>query len=73
MMAVSSVVEIPADLGKGITIVTNFLLSMALAAMGLQANIAKLRAEGWRPLALGAFGWLFIAAFGYAMLKLCGF
>jgi uncharacterized integral membrane protein (TIGR00698 family) len=73
MMAVNSVVEIPADLGKGITIVTNFLLSMALAAMGLQANIAKLRAEGWRPLALGAFGWLFIAAFGYAMLKLCGF
>jgi uncharacterized integral membrane protein (TIGR00698 family) len=73
MMAVNSVVEIPADLGKGITIVTNFLLSMALAAMGLQANIAKLKAEGWRPLALGAFGWLFIAAFGYAMLKLCGF
>jgi uncharacterized integral membrane protein (TIGR00698 family) len=73
MMAVNSVVEIPADLGKGITIVTNFLLSMALAAMGLKANIAKLKAEGWRPLALGAFGWLFIAAFGYAMLKLCGF
>jgi uncharacterized integral membrane protein (TIGR00698 family) len=73
MMAVNSVVDIPAEASKSIVMLTNFLLSMALGAMGLQANIAKLKAEGWRPLALGAFGWIFIAAFGYAMLKLFGF
>lgn len=73
MMLVNSVVSIPADLSGNIVMLTNFLLSMALAAMGLQANIGKLRAEGWRPLALGAFGWIFIAAFGYAALKLFGF
>lgn len=73
MMLVNSVIAIPADAGKGLVTLTNFLLSMALGAMGLQANIGKLRAEGWRPLALGAFGWLFIAIFGYAMLKLFGF
>ncbi|MBW9086360.1 YeiH family putative sulfate export transporter [Rhizobium wenxiniae] len=73
MMLVNSAVSIPADLTGNIVMLTNFLLSMALAAMGLQANIGKLRAEGWRPLALGAFGWIFIAAFGYAALKLFGF
>ncbi|MEV4605735.1 YeiH family putative sulfate export transporter [Neorhizobium sp. LMR1-1-1.1] len=73
MMLVNSAVSIPADMSRHIVMLTNFLLSMALAAMGLQANIGKLRAEGWRPLALGAFGWIFIAAFGYATLKLFGF
>ncbi len=73
MMLVNSVISIPADLSRNIVTLTNFLLSMALAAMGLQANIGKLRAEGWRPLALGAFGWIFIAIFGYAALKLLGF
>jgi len=72
-MLVNSAVSIPADMSRHIVMLTNFLLSMALAAMGLQANIGKLRAEGWRPLALGAFGWIFIAAFGYATLKLFGF
>lgn len=73
MMLVNSVISIPADMSRNIVMLTNFLLSMALAAMGLQANIGKLRAEGWRPLALGAFGWIFIAAFGYSALKLFGF
>lgn len=73
MMAVNSVVDIPTEASKSIVMLTNFLLSMALGAMGLQANIAKLKAEGWRPLALGAFGWIFIAAFGFAMLRLFGF
>jgi uncharacterized integral membrane protein (TIGR00698 family) len=73
MMLVNSFVSIPLDISGKLVTLTNFLLSMALAAMGLQANIGKLRAEGWRPLALGAFGWIFIAAFGYVMLKLFSF
>lgn len=73
MMLVNSVVSIPVEVSRNIVTLTNFLLAMALAAMGLQANIGKLRAEGWKPLALGAFGWVFIAAFGYATLKLFGF
>ncbi|WJR65789.1 YeiH family protein [Neorhizobium sp. CSC1952] len=73
MMLVNSAVAIPADTNQMLAAFTSFLLSMALAAMGLQTDIRKLRAEGWRPLALGAFGWLFIAAFGYAMLKLFAF
>jgi len=73
MMLVNSVVTIPPTMNQLLATLTNFLLAMALAAMGLQANIGKLRQEGWRPLALGAFGWLFIAIFGLAMLRLFGF
>lgn len=73
MMLVNSAITIPQDAGHILVTLTNFLLSMALAAMGLQTDVRKLRAEGWRPLALGAFGWLFIAAFGYAMLRLFAF
>ncbi|MBP1846383.1 putative integral membrane protein (TIGR00698 family) [Rhizobium petrolearium] len=73
MMLVNSAVAIPTGASQTLVTLTNFLLSMALAAMGLHTDIRKLKAEGWRPLALGAFGWLFIAAFGYAMLKLFAF
>lgn len=69
----NSVVDLPRSLNENAASVTAFLLSMALAAMGLQIDISKLRAKGLRPLMLGIFGWLFIAVFGLAMLKLCGF
>jgi uncharacterized integral membrane protein (TIGR00698 family) len=49
---------------------TGFLLSMALAAMGLQTDIRKLWSRGLRPLALGAASWLFIAAFSLLLVKL---
>jgi len=72
-MLLNSTIPIPAGINEMLSTATAFLLSMALAAMGLHTDIGKLKAEGWRPLALGAFGWLFIAVFGYAMLKLFGF
>jgi uncharacterized integral membrane protein (TIGR00698 family) len=73
MILVNSAVDIPPELAGVLALANTFLLSMALAAMGLQTDIRKLRAEGWRPLALGAFGWLFISVFGFAMLRLFGF
>lgn len=70
LMAVNSLITIPAGLTDGLAALTNVLLAMALAAMGLQTDIRKLAAEGFRPLLLGAFGWLFIAVLGYALLRL---
>jgi uncharacterized membrane protein YadS len=43
---------------------------MALAAMGLETNIQKLRAKGLRPLLLGAAAFLFIASFSLALVTL---
>lgn len=50
--------------------VTTFLLSVALAAMGLETDLRKLKAEGLRPLLLGAGAWLFIAGFSLLLVKL---
>jgi uncharacterized integral membrane protein (TIGR00698 family) len=49
---------------------TAFLLTVALAAMGLETDIRKLRARGLRPLALGAASWLFISVFSLVLIGL---
>lgn len=66
---VNSVVTLPAAVHQDVVLVTGFLLSMALAAMGLETDVAKLRAKGMRPLALGALAFLFIAGFSLLLVK----
>ncbi|WP_274626272.1 YeiH family protein [Arvimicrobium flavum] len=73
MVIVNSAVELPAIVAENVGLVTNFLLASALAAIGLQINAGRLRAKGAKPLLLGVFGWLFIAVFGLAALKLFGY
>jgi uncharacterized integral membrane protein (TIGR00698 family) len=72
LVGLSSVVTFPAAAKSEIVIATNFLLSMALAAMGLETDIGKLRAKGWRPLLLGLASFLFIAGFSLALVKMSG-
>jgi uncharacterized integral membrane protein (TIGR00698 family) len=72
LIAVNSVIEIPAEAKGWTAATTTFLLSMSLAAMGLETDIAKLRAKGARPLMLGAAASLFIAAFSLGLIKLMG-
>ncbi|MGV8997041.1 MAG: YeiH family protein [Parvibaculaceae bacterium] len=59
-----------AEFHVGAASLTTFLLAMALAAMGLETDIAKLRAKGLRPLVLGASSWIFVSCFGLAMAML---
>lgn len=73
LVLVNSAVEMPVFVRENAPVVTAFLLSMALAAMGLQIDVSRLRAKGLRPLALAVFGWLFIAIFGFAMLRVFGY
>lgn len=49
---------------------TSFLLTVALAAMGLETDIRRLRARGVRPLALGAAGWVFVSALALGLVAL---
>jgi uncharacterized membrane protein YadS len=69
LVGINSVVAIPADLKEGAAVATTFLLCVALAAMGLETDVGKLRAKGLRPLLLGAAASLFIAGFGLALVK----
>jgi uncharacterized integral membrane protein (TIGR00698 family) len=70
MVALNSVVSIPAETKSALVTATTFLLSTALAAMGLDTDIGKLRARGLRPLALGAAAFLFIAGFSLMLVKI---
>jgi uncharacterized integral membrane protein (TIGR00698 family) len=70
LVGINSVVTIPGTLKPAIVAATTFLLSMALAAMGLETDIRKLRAKGLRPLLLGLGSFLFIATFSLVLVKM---
>jgi uncharacterized integral membrane protein (TIGR00698 family) len=72
MVAINSVVVIPSQVRTWIVTATTFLLSTALAALGLETDVRKLRAKGARPFLLGAASWLFIGAFSLALVKWIG-
>ncbi|MBS0532459.1 MAG: YeiH family putative sulfate export transporter [Proteobacteria bacterium] len=70
LVAVNSLIHIPAQVMSYIVPATTFLLSVALAAMGLETDIAKLRLKGLRPLLLGLAAFLFIGLFSLILVKL---
>jgi len=70
VVLLNSVITVaPAEKAQIVTL-TNFLLSMALAAMGLATDFANLKREGLKPLVLAACAWIFIAGFSLALVKL---
>ncbi|WP_047307338.1 YeiH family protein [Rhodopseudomonas palustris] len=72
MIGVNQLVAIPHEARSWIVAITAFLLSMALAAMGLETDLRKLAARGLRPALLGLTAALFIAGFSLALIKLTG-
>lgn len=73
MVILNSVVTIPVAPKASIVIGTTFLLSMALAAMGIATDFRKLRAEGLKPLLLAAAAWVFISIFALVLVKLTAY
>jgi uncharacterized integral membrane protein (TIGR00698 family) len=72
LVGFNSLIAIPADARRAIVALTTFLLTVALAAMGLETDISKLYAKGIRPAVLGALAFLFIATFSFTLIKLIG-
>jgi uncharacterized integral membrane protein (TIGR00698 family) len=72
MMLVSSLGLIPSADKAQLAQNTTFLLSISLAAMGLETDLGKLVAKGWRPLLLAAASWIFISAFSFTLVALIG-
>jgi uncharacterized integral membrane protein (TIGR00698 family) len=73
LMLLNSFVRIPQAAMHAIVPFTTFLLSMALAAMGLETDFKKLKAKGWAPLGLAAMAWIFIALLSFTLIKLTGY
>lgn len=72
LVLLNSVITIPVAAKDILVPATTFLLSVALAAMGLETDIAKLRSKGLRPLLLGLAAFVFIATFSLLLVKLTG-
>lgn len=70
IVLLNSALPLPPALHDALVLATSFLLTVALAAMGLETDIRKLRAKGVRPLALGALAWLFISGLGLGLVEL---
>ncbi|QRZ15836.1 YeiH family putative sulfate export transporter [Paracoccus methylovorus] len=70
VVLLNSALPLPEALQVEVVDLTAFLLTMALAAMGLETDIRKLQAKGMRPLALGALAWLFISTLGLGLVAL---
>jgi uncharacterized integral membrane protein (TIGR00698 family) len=68
LVVLNSIITVPPSAKAFIVPATTFLLSVALAAMGLETDIRKLKAEGLRPLLLGLAAFLFIAAFSLTLV-----
>ncbi|QQA42404.1 YeiH family protein [Pelagovum pacificum] len=72
MVGVASTGLLPEALTPWTNGLTQFLLAMALAAMGLETDLRKLAAEGLRPALLGAASWIFISGVGLGLILLTG-
>jgi uncharacterized integral membrane protein (TIGR00698 family) len=70
MAGLNSVFAIPAFVSSPVRAATTFLLSMAMAAMGLHTNLRHVFSAGVRPLALGLFASAFISVLVLALIKL---
>jgi len=71
-MAVNSLIVIPGGPKSAIVTATTFLLSLALAALGLETDFGKLKAKGMRPLMLCAVATIFIATLSLMLVKAVG-
>jgi uncharacterized integral membrane protein (TIGR00698 family) len=69
LIVLNSFVTVPTEIKAPVGMVTTFGLSMALAAMGLETDIRKLRAEGLRPLLLGLIAFFFISGFSLLLIR----
>ena len=72
LVALNSVWNLDPTLQHQIKLGNKFLMTVALAAMGLQMNFSKLRKAGARPIYLGALAWIFISVVGLTMVMIIG-
>jgi uncharacterized membrane protein YadS len=69
MCLLNTLIPLPAGVKGWVGAGNQFLLAMALAALGLEADVRKLAGKGARPLLLGAASWLFIAGLSYLLIR----
>jgi uncharacterized membrane protein YadS len=69
MIGVNSLGILSAEWVARLVLVNQFLLALALAAMGLETSVRKLIGEGLRPFLVGAGAWCFISALSLGLIR----
>ncbi len=64
----NSIFPVTPDIRAGLMTVTSFMMSTALAALGLNVRIEKLKVKGVRPLALGALSTILIVGLSLGLI-----
>ncbi len=70
LMGFNSLNIFPEDIKATVIGGNKFLLTIALAAMGLETSFLKMRKLGIKPFYLGAASWLFISVFSFGLVSL---
>lgn len=70
VVALNSLVTVPTQVHSAVALSAQIMLTMGLAAMGLQADISELRSRGLRPLMLALSAFIFITGFSLTLVKL---
>ena len=69
LIALNSLNVFPMEFKSAIEQINKFLLTISMAAMGMETKIMHLRQTGLKPLYLGAFSWLFISILSLGLIK----
>jgi len=69
MIGVNSLGVLSAEWVARLVFVNQFLLALALAAMGLETSVRKLIGEGMRPFLVGAGAWCFISVLSLGLIR----
>ena len=69
MIGVNSLGILPKEWIARLVTVNQFLLALALAAMGLDTCLHKLKCAGLRPYPVGAGAWCFISVLSLGLIR----
>jgi uncharacterized integral membrane protein (TIGR00698 family) len=69
MIAVNSLGLLSKEWTTRLVTANQFLLAVALAAMGLETSLTKLRAAGFRPFLVGGGAWCFISILSLVLIR----
>lgn len=72
LVAVNTVTHVSASVQLSVAHLSTFLITMALAAIGLSTDLGSMRRAGWRPIALGAILWIIVSATAIAIMWATG-
>lgn len=70
VVALNSVVMVPEAMRSALLTLDTLLLAMAMAALGVDTRLTKLRALGLRPLLLAAMLFVWLSVGGYVLVRL---